>query len=403
MDKTSSDLANIPKLRKFKRKRISSYDRTGGNSDWFEIHPNERKIIFDIEGPGCVKHIWMTMAAVGAGKYWRRDVIIRFYWDNEKNPSVEVPISDFFGVGHGEIKNFVSAPLQMSPRGGRGFNCWWPMPFKRHGKIEIESQLSKKFNLYFYIDYEKYDEFPNDSEVPIGYFHAQFRMSKREKDQKKDRDTGKKFSKMEWQFTGGKNTRVNGGYDLNHKILHAKGKGQYVGCHLDIDNRARFLLLNWPGEGDDMIFIDEDIGGEPTLYGTGTEDYVNTAYSPRKEEYNAQYHGLIKGGGPFWIGKITYYRYHILDPVSFEKEILVTIERGHDNHRLSDRWDSTAYWYQLEPHEKFPELPSMKERKPRKESNLWKSTIWIAKWIFRLVLAGAFGYFLFWLFFTYFK
>jgi hypothetical protein len=323
------------------------------------------------------------------------------YWDEEPEPSVEVPIGDFFGMGHGETKNFISAPLQMSPRGGRGFNCWWPMPFKNHAKIEVESQLSKKFNLYYYVDYEEYDEFPNDPSTPTGYFHAQFLKSEKQKDQMKDRDTGKRFSRMGWQVLAGKNTRANGGYDLNHRILHAKGKGQYVGCHLNIDNRARFMIQNWPGEGDDMIFIDDDIGGEPTIFGTGTEDYINTAYGPRLV-YNSPFHGIIKEGGPFWIGKITYYRYHIPDPISFEKEILVTIERGHDNHRLSDAWDSTAYWYQIEPHEPFPELPSKNERKPRKESFVWKVFKWMMKWGFKIAVAGAFGYFLFWLFSTYF-
>ncbi|MHA1451710.1 MAG: DUF2961 domain-containing protein, partial [Promethearchaeota archaeon] len=136
MNEIGSDLANIANLRKFKRKRISSYDRTGGNQDWFEIQPNEKKILFEVDGPACIKHIWMTMGAIGAGQHWRRNVIIRMYWDGEEHPSVEVPISDFFGLGHGEIKNFVSAPLQMRPRGRRGFNCWWPMPFKNHAKIE---------------------------------------------------------------------------------------------------------------------------------------------------------------------------------------------------------------------------------------------------------------------------
>jgi hypothetical protein len=402
MTKLKSDLGNIAQLRNFKRKRISSYDRTGGNSDWFVIEPGEHKVIFNVNGPGCIKHIWMTMMAIGSGSYWRRNVIVRMFWDGEKEPSIEVPIGDFFGMGHGETKNFISTPLQMSPRGGRGFNCWWPMPFRQNAKIEIESQLSKKFNLYYYIDYEAYKDFSDDPNAPIGYLHAQFRKSKKEKDQKIDRDTGKRFSRMGWQVLSGKNTRENGGYDLNHVILHAKGKGQYVGCHLNIDNKARFMIQNWPGEGDDMIFIDEDIGGEPTLYGTGTEDYVNTAYGPRKE-YHAPYHGIIKKGGPFWIGKITYYRYHIPDPVSFEKEIQVTIERGHDNHRLSDTWDSTAYWYQIEPHEKFPELPSKEERKPRRERNGLKALEWLLKWIIKIAIAGIFGYFLFWLFFTYFK
>ncbi|MGV9173679.1 MAG: DUF2961 domain-containing protein, partial [Promethearchaeia archaeon] len=122
---------------------------------------------------------------------------------------------------------------------------------------------------------------------------------------------------------------------------------------------------NWPGEGDDMIFIDEDLDNKiPSLYGTGTEDYVNQAYSPRTK-YSAPYHGTIRPGGLNWWGKITYYRYHIEDPIYFNEQILVSIEHGHDNHRADD-WSSTAYWYQKEPHEHslYPKLLDREGREP---------------------------------------
>ena len=153
----------------------------------------------------------------------------------------------------------------------------------------------------------------------------------------------------------------------NYKILEAKGKGQFVGCHLDIDN-ITFMpwYINWPGEGDDMIYIDDDVEkGVPTLHGTGTEDYVNQAWAQR-QKHSAPYHGTIITGGLNWWGKISYYRYHIEDPIYFNKRIVVTIEHGHDNHRKDD-WSSTAYWYQREPHDHtlFPKLLDKKGRKPR--------------------------------------
>ena len=111
-----------------------------------------------------------------------------------------------------------------------------------------------------------------------------------------------------------------------------------------------------------MIFIDDDVGGEPTLRGTGTEDYVNTAFCPQ-EKYSAPCHGIIKGGGVNWTGKITYYRYHIFDPVHFRRRIRVTIEHGHNNTR-GDLWETTAYWYQREPHAAFPVLPDREHRRP---------------------------------------
>jgi hypothetical protein len=388
----SDALRNAAKLRPYQRHRVSSYDRTGGNADWVIISPGEKKILFDVDGPGCITHIWTTQITFGA-KFWPRNLIFRIWWDNESEPSVECPLSDFFGCGHGERHTFSSLPLQMSPRDGSGFNCWWPMPFKSHARIELENDNPNSYtfdlpfkktpgvNVYYYVDYETYNTFPEDPESPLGYFHAQFRRMDFQKDMIRDPDTGRKFGRLEWQ-SGGKNTRANGGYDRNYVILDATGEGQYVGCNLNIDNRPR-LTFNWPGEGDDMIFIDDDIGGEPTLYGTGTEDYVNQAFSPQ-ETYNSLYHGTIKGGGLNWNGKITYYRYHIQDPIRFRKAIKVTIEHGHNNSR-GDRWESTAYWYQLEPHQNFPILPDRKARMPRVESH-WK--LWCTLGV--VILLGIF-------------
>lgn len=389
----TTSLRDITRLRKFKRRRTSSYDPSGGNMDNFHIKPGEKRIIFESDGPGCINHIWSTQMCLGS-KNWLRNVIIRMWWDMEENPSVECPLGDFFGMGHAQRENFISEPLQMSPEKGKGFNCWWPMPFRTHAKIEIENQdsngyvpdvknpLKRNMGLifYYYVDYETYQKWDEDPENPIGYFHCQFNRIDYKKDVKHDFETGRKYKLLEWQMTGGKNTRENGGYDRNYPILHAKGKGHYVGCHLNIDNRWRWNY-NWPGEGDDMIFIDEDIGKEPTLYGTGTEDYVNTAFCPQ-QKYTAPYHGVIKGGGFNWMGKITYYRYHIQDPIAFEKEIIVSIEHGHNNVR-GDPWESTAYWYQLEPHTPFPKLPSIKDRAPRKSISfppwLKKSFIFLLK------------------------
>jgi hypothetical protein len=398
-------LDRIYTLRKFHRKRISSYDRTGGNNDFLIIAPGEKKIIFDIDGPGCIRHIWTTQLTFGA-PFFPRHTIIRMWWDHEESPSVECPLGDFFGLGHGERINFTAGPVQMSPQNGKAMNCWWPMPFKTHARIEIENanpptswiidpeKSLKKIpgmDFYYYIDYELYDEWSiDDLSLPIGYFHCQFRRKDYKTDVLVDPDTGEKYSLTQWQVHGGKNRRDNGGYDRNHVILEAKGKGQYVGCHLDIDNRYRFRPniipgFNWPGEGDDMIFIDDDVGKEPTLYGTGTEDYVNTAYCPT-QKYDSPYHGVIKGN---WnpSGKLSYYRYHILDPIPFEKQILVTIEHGHNNHR-GDIWESTAYWYQIEPHAPFPEFPNYAQRMPLRNSIVPKLLKWglIAAALIALVL-----------------
>lgn len=360
-------LNNIAKIRpdSVKRKRISSYDKTGGNFDWLEIKSGEKVIIAEDKGTGSIKHIWCTSAC--RAKHYLRDIIIRMYWDGEQenHPSVEAPLGDFFGLGHAKHKNFVSLPLQMSPRAGRGFNCWWPMPFSSGFKITIENDSSKKLRLYYYIDYEIYEAgFENEND--FGRFHAQWHRENPPKTKKLDVITGKKYKRSKpksFQFLGNNTEPLK----FNYKILKAKGKGHYVGCHLDIDNTTSLpYYLNWPGEGDDQIFIDDDVDkGIPTLYGTGTEDYVNQSWSQQKK-YSAPYHGTILGGGLNWWGKISYYRYHIEDPVYFNKKIVVSIEHGHDNHRRDD-WSSTAYWYQIEPHDYnlFPKLLDREGRKPK--------------------------------------
>src|SRR6056297_2872123 len=120
------NLRELMRLNSFKRKRTSSRDETGGNLDFLIIKPGEKRTIFDQNGPGCINHIWTTQMALFA-PFYPRHIIIRIWWDKEENPSVECPLGDFFGLGHGELINFNSLPLQMSPEDGRGMNCWWPM------------------------------------------------------------------------------------------------------------------------------------------------------------------------------------------------------------------------------------------------------------------------------------
>ena len=165
-------LAGLAKLRPgVKRRRLSSYDPSGGNSDWWEVEAGHTLDIMDVAGAGCIKHIWMTMFS--EDKYEYRKVMLRMYWDGEEHPSVETPIGDFFGMGHAMSRNFVSLPLQMSPENGRSFNCWFPMPFESNARIEVTNEAAKKLHFYFYIDYEEYPEGTDMSEY--GRFHAQWR------------------------------------------------------------------------------------------------------------------------------------------------------------------------------------------------------------------------------------
>lgn len=342
-----TSLRDLYRSRDSKSKRASSYDVTGGNKDYLEIYPGEKVDICELEGSGCISHIWMTMAPLSEDieEYLHRKVVIRMYWDGEENPSVQAPIGDFFGLGHGITKNYVSAPLQMSPEDGRALNCFFPMPFGNRARIEIESNADEPIKFYFYVNYELYQK---EIDSPLR-FHALWHRELTE-------GIDDNISNALYSF-GGKNTTGDG----NYVILDAVGKGHYVGCNLNIHNLRFTQEWNWYGEGDDMIFIDGE-SWPPSLHGTGMEDYFNTAWCPQQEQCTP-YHGLILGGDPNWAGKISTYRYHIQDPITFDKSIKMTIEHGHNNNR-SDDYSSTAYWYQTEPHNTIHPILPVKKRLP---------------------------------------
>lgn len=342
-----STLADLARLRGCKRRRVSSYDKSGANRDWWAFEPGENKVIADIPGAGCIRHIWMTIHS--EEEFYLRKVVLRMFWDGEQNPSVQVPIGDFFGIGHGIAKDFWSLPLTMSPSNGRGFNCFFTMPFSEAARIEIENECGKPLNLYFYVDYEEYKEL----EPNLGRFHAQWRRENPTDGYGEDRDPNDIWSDP--NLTG----------EGNYIILEAEGRGHYVGCHLDIDCFSE-QKDKWYGEGDDMIFIDGE-PWPPRLHGTGTEDYFNTAYSPHTE-FCTPYFGITLNQGDSknpWRRKNSLYRFHVEDPIHFEKSIRVTIEHGHNNN-LSNDYSSTAYWYQTEPHKPFPPLLPVEKRLPRK-------------------------------------
>lgn len=350
-----TSLRDLYRAREGRRMRESSYDRTGGNRDFFVIEPGQKLALCELQGAGCITHIYMTMASVSDKEqepWLHRKVTLRMYWDGETNPSVQAPIGDFYGMGHGITKNFSSAPLAMSPQDGRGLNCYFPMPFGQSAMIEVESDCEQPVKLYFYIDYELYDR---DIDSPLR-FHALWRRELTE---------GIEDNVKNAYFAFGGNNRTGEG---NYVLLDAVGKGHYVGCNLNIHNLRATRSWNWYGEGDDMIFIDGE-AWPPRLHGTGMEDYFNTAWCPQ-QEYHSPYHGIILGGGPNWSGKITAYRYHIQDPILFDQSIKVTIEHGHNNHR-SDDYTSTAYWYQTEPHKDAPVILPVDQRLPLPDTLRW--------------------------------
>ncbi|MBN1900125.1 DUF2961 domain-containing protein [Candidatus Sumerlaeota bacterium] len=277
----------------------------------------------DIKGSGVIQHIWIT-----CDPRLYRDAIIRFYWDNEKTPSIETPLGDFFCNGHALRYNVDSLLITVNPNGG--FNCYFPMPFRKSAKITIENQRWEQIGGFFYQITYALMEVPEDT----GYFHAQWRRSM----------TTREYPE--------------------HVILEGiKGKGHYVGTFA-----AWTQLSNgWWGEGEIKFYIDGD-KKFPTICGTGTEDYFGGAWCFDKGTFCTAFQGYpLHRTEPGEVPRHGLYRFHIMDPIRFKKDLKVTIQAlgWWPNGRfqpLTDDIATVGYWYQCEPHAAFPEFPPIQDR-----------------------------------------
>ena len=328
---SNSLLANLIKKQDYRSRRISSYDRTGANRDFYSIEPGKKLTLAEIQGPAIIHHIWVT---ISAEPFYGKKIILRMYWDGEKNPSVEAPIGDFFGVGHGLNRNYASLPFICTSQ-GRARNCFWQMPFRKSAKIEVTNEGTRAVgSFYYYVDYRDVKDLPADTR----YFHAQYRQE---------------FPPQQARFeTGQPQENLDG--KNNYLFLEAEGEGHYVGVSYSILNRTS----GWWGEGDDFIWVD----GEKfqSFNGTGSEDYFCDAWGMR-ESQSLFYGCPLQEPGYDPGDKATVYRFHITDPIPFAKSIKVSIEHGHANNR-SDYLSSVAYWYQTEPHKRFAVIPPVEER-----------------------------------------
>ena len=321
-------------------RRWSPYDKAGGNADYWTIPAGATLVLGEMKGPGCIKHIWVT---VREGDHNLRRLVLRMYWDGEDTPSVLCPLGDFFGLGHAKATYFESLPLQASYL---SLNCWFPMPYSGEARITISNDSDTSCErFYFYIDYQEWDE-PAQN---LGRFHAHWRR----------RLVTNRDEKM-GPSARGTTQRLNTTGDENYVILDVEGKGHYVGCCLHIDTNEP----GWWGEGDDMFFIDGE-SWPPSLHGTGTEDYFCGAWNYNRlfRSYCTPYYGYHFKGNSDYTGKHSQYRFHIEDPVYFERSLRFSIEHGHANDKQGD-WSSTAYWYQIERKKPLSEIGSFEERIP---------------------------------------
>ncbi|MFW9941049.1 MAG: glycoside hydrolase family 172 protein [Candidatus Thorarchaeota archaeon] len=363
-----NEIFEMFKLGKKVSKRISSWDKSGGNRDNVRIEGNSSKVLADIEGPGIIKHIYFTMILQNPLDF--RSSVIKMYWDDEKNPSVEVPFGDFFLIGNCRVReiNSLMVTVNKGIGGSYGFNTYFPMPFTNNARIEIENQSSSTIggvfqSLWYHIDYEIFNkQFPEE----IGYFHAYWNREKLTKIS--DTITENDKNKQIWT---GKN--ITG--DNNYVILDTEGDGKLVGLFLCIDNIAG----GWYGEGDDMIFIDDD-KWPPSIHGTGTEEIFGGGASPQIE-FCRPFSGFHLIENEDYSGNNAMYRWFIHDSIRFNKNIKWTIEHGHANNFEND-YSSVAYWYQKEPHKKFIPLSNVEHRIPRFPQNfesMWGDVIKIGQ------------------------
>ena len=340
---SAESLFTLTRPHDYAQKRVSSYDRTGGNADARQIAPSGTIELLDAAGPGVITHVWFTIAS--PEQFHLKKLVLRMYWDGEATPSVEAPVGDFFGLGLGEYFLYQSVPLAVAPE--KALNSFFPMPFRKHARITVTNEGKRKVDaLYFNIDYRACAApLPEDTL----YFHGQYRQQ-----------TPNHGWSSDWAFNWDKNVneRKNLDGEGNYIWLEAKGRGHFVGVTMSVLQNQD----GWWGEGDDMFFVD----GEklPSINGTGTEDYFLGAWDFGSHPFAYGLMGAPVKGDELAGSRSSVYRFHLDSPIPFAKSLLATIEHGHANHR-SDNFFSVAYWYQTEPHAPFPPLPPVEERIPR--------------------------------------
>ena len=290
------------------------------------LKKGETITIMDTEGPGVIRHIWMTFHP----KMYR-DVILRVYWDGQEHPSIQAPVGDFFCNSWKTRQNVLSQPMNVNPMGG--MNCYFPMPFRKNARITVENIGPEDFDGFFYtINYTL-----EPVEVDALYFHAYWRR------------TNPLPYKQEYLIIDG-----------------IKGAGHYVGTFMSWQQNSE----GWWGEGEIKMFLDGD-EEFPTICGTGTEDYFGGAWcfgTGAEGNFSAPYLGFqqVAGVNGHTGCRMTLYRFHVLDPVFFGKDLKVTMQAlgWRDQGRylaLQDDISSVAYWYQTFPHAPFEPMPGRDE------------------------------------------
>jgi hypothetical protein len=324
--------------------RVSSFNRSGGNNDFFPVAPGETLELANLAGAGIVRHLYFS---IWGADHYLRDLVLRAYWDGSDVPCVEVPFGDFFGLGHERPRFFTSLMVTVNPGdlgvfGTFGFNSYFPMPYASGARLTLTNEgKDPVLAVWYHIEYENMASIPDD----LGRFHASWH---------RENPTTAVGEVINTTLHNG----INDTGDENYVFLDAKGHGNVAGIFLNIDN----TMGNWYGEGDDMIFIDGE-SWPPSYHGTGSEEIFGGGAVPT-DEYAGPYTGFHLIGNLDFSGKVSMYRFYVNDPIRFKKSIRMTLEHGHANNIAND-YSSTVFWYQNEPHQAFGPLPSAEDRRPR--------------------------------------
>jgi len=315
----------------------SSFDRTGGNRDAWNIPAGGTLEVFNAQGPGVITHIWFTIAARSNDHL--KELVLRGYWDGNARPSIEVPVGDFFGLNLNTYVNYQSEYLACSP--GKSLNCYFAMPYRRAARFTVTNDGKQDVgSFYSNIDYQTVPALPDDAL----YFHAQYRQA------------------SPCIPVTGQDARINLDGRHNYVFMEARGRGHLMGVTLGVLQNAE----RWWGEGDEMIFVDDEAG--PLINGTGSEDYFLGSWDFGGRDGATPFaHSMY--GAPLIVnaertgGRYCCYRWHGDNPVTFTRYLKHTIEHGHANDR-GDNFFSVAYWYQTSPFTDFPALPEAAMRIP---------------------------------------
>ncbi len=319
-------LPRYARAQNYKSLKQSSFDRTGGNRDYWSIPAGGVQEVFSATGPGVVTHIWFTIAARSGDHL--KELVLRAYWDGNDKPSVETPIGDFFGLNLNSYQIYESAYLACSP--GKSLNCYFAMPYRRSARITVTNEGKQDVgSFYSNIDYMTVPRLPADAM----YFHAQYRQATPNIP------------------TTGDAAKINLDGRLNYVFAEARGRGHLMGVTLGVLQNAD----RWWGEGDEMIFIDDE--AKPLITGTGSEDYFLGSWDFGGRD-GAQPFAHRMYGAPLIAaaertgGRWCCYRWHGDNPVTFDRYLKYTIEHGHANDR-GDNFFSVGYWYQASALHRF--------------------------------------------------